>query len=137
MFYTVEPQYKVKDVFVNLKNFYILDVQELIKTSHLDLSKGYNIYFINKTILDTIEEQYNKKSNKGLIFINKNLSVDSVDNITNELTKRNVWVRNILIDNGQCPKLKHIYYNFEEVLFFDKYKKIKIDESLFNGNMFW
>lgn len=128
IFYTVEPAYKIKEVFVNLKYFYILDISELMKSMHLDLSKSYNIYFMNKTILDTIEEQYKRRCVKGIIFINRGLSIEAVHNIEEQLKMRNIHVKNILIDNNQCPKLKKFYPYFEDVLFYERFRKIKINE---------
>lgn len=135
IYYTVESLYRLKDVFLNLKNFYILDIHELIKSMHLDLSKGYNVYYVNKTILDTLEEQSDKNSVKGVIFINKGLTIEVVNNITEQLSKKHIDVKNILIDNGSCPKVKQLYPYFEDILFYERFRKIKISD--FTENNIW
>ena len=63
--------------------------------------------------------------------INKHLSKDLFDSFKYQFKKDGNDIRIVLIDNGQFPKHQDIMDIFDEVIFYDRFKKNKIVE--FNG----
>ena len=129
IYFSVEPQWKIKSIFLNLKNFYILDIQEIISNMELDTTKTTAIYYINNYIIDEIKTKSRIKRIHGILYINKNLNKDIFLNLKSKLEDDKDINKYILIDNGVTSKLKDIYSNFQEVLFFDRFQKIKISEG--------
>ena len=97
---------------------------------NLDLTKNTSVYFINNFILNKILLKAKIKNTQGIIYINKNLNEDIVLNIQKQFEKNNlssIIEKYILIDDGQFPKLKFLYPKFEEILFFDRFQKNKLN----------
>lgn len=60
----------------------------------------------------------------GVIYINKNLSPTLVTSIRDAFCKDDIKM--VLIDNAQVPKHTDLMDLFDEVTFFDRFKKNKI-----------
>ena len=82
---TVEPVSKIKNVFVNLSAFYILDIKAIIERLKLNMNKPSNVYFANNYISELIETQAKSKRLQGIIYINSNLNVTILDSIYNHI----------------------------------------------------
>lgn len=57
LYITTEPEYKIKQVFTNAKNFYILDIDRLISEMGVNPEDKAGIYLINKEIQRIITYQ--------------------------------------------------------------------------------
>lgn len=55
LYITTEPERKLRQLFCNAKNFYMLDVPQLIKQMGLDPSKNTSVYIINEEIQRIIQ----------------------------------------------------------------------------------
>lgn len=124
LYLTVESEKVLANSFTNLKSFYILNIDNILK--EIDTRKQSYKYFVNKIILDTLIEQSSLKKIKGIIYINSNLNDNIIQSLKNKIENINTIQSIVLIDNGSTLKLKKLYNNFPEILFFQRYKKIKI-----------
>lgn len=122
---TSESESKLKQVYSNIKNFYILDADKFIKSLDLDMSKQSSVYIANDEIKKIIVSQSKLKKYKGIIYINKHLSDDLYQSFKVCLSKYDN-VKIMLIDNGQFPKHEDIMGVFDEVLFYERFKKNRI-----------
>lgn len=125
---TVEPATKIKNVFVNLSAFYILDVKSIIEGLKLNMNKPSNIYFANNYISNLIESQAKSKRLQGIIYINAELNASIIDSIYAHLKEISTIEGMVLMDDGFAPKLKDYHKLFEEILFFPTVKRVKILE---------
>ena len=74
IYVTSESSAKIQNLIMNIKNFFIFDVQEFINNFNLDVSKPANIYLINNEITNTILSASKLKKYQGIIYINTNLT---------------------------------------------------------------
>ena len=121
---TSEPEKILVNSFTNIKSFYILNIDEILKDINVK-NTSYK-YFLNKTITDTLIEQSSLKKIKGIIYINSNLNENVIKGLQNKIQTIENIESLILIDNGATLKLKALYNFVDEVLFFQKWRKIKI-----------
>lgn len=126
IFFTVEPQYMIKSIFANAKCFSILDVQELIKDYDVNIHKPSDLYYINNIIINKIKHFSSLKRSLGIIYINNEIKPKMLDSLKQVFKDEKEQPKFILIDNGIVPKLSDIHNQFEEVLFYERFKKIKI-----------
>lgn len=131
IYMTSDSESKLRSIYSNLKNYYILDAQAFIKSLNLDLSKPSSIYIINDEIQTLLMSQLKLKKYKGVIYINKHLSKDLFNSFKYQFKKCGEDIKIVLIDNGQFPKHLDIMEIFDEVIFYERFKKNKIVE--FNG----
>jgi hypothetical protein len=128
IYVTSESETKLQNMIVNFKNFFVFDVQEFISNYKLDLTKPSNIYLINSEITNTILSASKLKKYQGIIYINKNLSESLYRSLVNKFGKEENIDKFILIDNGNAAKHKDLHDVFEEVFFYERFKKNKIIE---------
>lgn len=121
-----ESETKLSSVITNIKNFFVFDAQEFVKTFKLDLSKPSNIYFINNEITAQISSASKLKKYKGIIYINRNLSEQLYYSIKNKFIKDKNIDKIILIDNALVSKHRDLHELFSEVYFYDRFRKSKI-----------
>ena len=124
LYLTVESEKVLSNSFTNLKSFYILNIDNILK--EVNVREQTYRYFVNKIITDTLIEQSSLKKIKGIIYINSNLNESIIKNLQNKINTINTIDSIILIDNGSTLKLKKYYHEFSEILFFQKYRKIKL-----------
>lgn len=125
---TVESKYRIQNSFLNLNAFHIIDVQEIISSFNLDLSKQTNVFIINSYIEKSILNNTKSKRLQGIIYINNLLNETVIENLY-EMIKYNTNISQmVLLDDYYTPKLLNLYKNFEEILFFPSVRKIKIIE---------
>ena len=131
IYMTSDSETKLRSIYSNLKNYYILDVQSFIKSLNLDMSKPSSVYIINDEIQQLLSSQLKLKKYKGIIYINKHLSKELFNSFKYQFKKDGDEIKIVLIDNGQFPKHQDIMGIFDEVIFYERFKKNKIIE--FNG----
>ena len=119
---------------MNIKNFFIFDVQEFINNFDLDVSKPANIYLINNEITNTILSASKLKKYQGIIYINTNLTENLYYSLKKKFGNDEHIDKFVLIDNGNVPKHKELYPIFEEVLFYERFRKNKIVEYCAKNN---
>ncbi len=128
LYVTAESDRKLKNVFSNLSGFYIINVDSLIEMSHLDLSKNAHCFLMNSEIERLISIGAKSKRYSGIIYINSMLNKNTVQSLKqsiNNLTESNIDYI-VLLDSYELPKLKKLYKEFDEVIFFSGLKRTKI-----------
>lgn len=131
IYITTESEQKLNVLFSNIKNFYIIDVQSFINSFKLDLSKQYNIFFLNSELLSMIKSNSKLKKYQGIIYINKNLNTDNLTSLKKKIKNIKNIDKTILIDNKNYPKLQKLYSICEEIYFYERFSKNKIID--YNG----
>lgn len=121
---TSERESLLKNVYANIKDYFILDAHAFIKSLNIDMTKRTSIYLANDELQQLINSQLKLKKNKGVIYINKNLSEDLYFSFKEIFGKKGVKI--VLIDNGQFPKHEDIMTTFDEVIFYERFRKTKI-----------
>lgn len=125
---TVETQERIKNTFLNLNLFYMLDIEQVICEYGLDISKPHNRFLLSQEIEKIIVAQTKSKRLEGIIYINKGLTKNIVSHIY-KLVKRIPKIENVvIIDDDTHPKLKDLYKDVDEVFFFPSVKRVKILE---------
>lgn len=128
LYVSTESDRKLRNVFSNLSGFYIINVDSLIEMSHLDLSKNAHCFLMNSEIGRLISIGAKSKRYSGIIYINSALNKDTVQSLKQSV--ENLGDSNIdyvvLLDDYELPKLKKLYKQFDEVIFFSSLKKTKI-----------
>jgi len=132
IYVTNEPINRLKNSFSNLNTFAIIDVDLIVKTINLDLTKPHNVFLINSEIEKLIATNCKSKKYKGIIYINSKLNNDILTNlltlIENEDKKTTEITDLILLDDHDTPKLQRLYYMVEEIMYFSTFKRVKILE---------
>lgn len=132
LYITNESYNRLKNSFSNLNTFAIIDVDLIIKSINLDLSKKHNVYLVNSEIEKLIVANCKNKKYKGIIYINSSLNDDILNNLLTLIGNKDKKTENltdiILMDDCETPKLQKFYYMVEEIMFFSTFKKVKILE---------
>ena len=126
IYITTEPEQKLKQIFCNAKNFYMLDVKNLIASMNIDCSKASSIYLINEEIEKIIMSKAVLKRVRGIFYIVENLNERLINNIKIRLSKLSEVNEFILIDNGYCPIHQQYAHMFNDVIFYERFRKNKI-----------
>lgn len=132
IYVTNEPINRLKNSFSNINTFAIIDVDLIVKTINLDLTKTHNVYLINSEIEKLIATNCKSKKYKGIIYINSKLNTNILSNllslIENEDKKTSDVTDIILLDDYDTPKLQRYYYMVNEIMYFSSFKRVKILE---------
>ncbi len=129
IYVTSEPETKLENVIMNIKNFYVFNVQQFVASFNLDLTKKSNIYLVNNEIMDNLNNVSKLKKYQGIIYINKNLSEALYKSLKKSFAK-NIYIDSfVLIDNMNVPRWRNLHSVFEEVLFYQRFHKMRIVES--------
>lgn len=130
MYVTAEPVRKLKGAFTNMNTFYVIDVDDLVARSGLDVGKESHRFLINKEIEGLIVAGAKSKRYNGIMYINSNIGRDVIDGIRKSIGEiTNSRVDGIaLLDDYDTPKMKRYYGLFDEVIFFTTFRKMKIIE---------
>lgn len=131
LYVTSESYYRIKNGFSNINAFAIIDVNLIIDTLKLDMTKTYNIFLVNDEIKKLLSLYSKSKKYRGIIYITKDINSDVIDNIKALMsdTEYSHSVSDIiLLDDYDIPKLEKYYRCVNEVMFFSTFKKIKIIE---------
>lgn len=119
---------KIKQSFLNLRLYYFIDVNEILKNLGYDkktLNK-FNEFIINQTIESKIITATSSKRFKSIVYINENLSKDIINGLQNFSEDIPKIENLVFIDDDTNDKQFHEF--FKELLFFPTGKKLKIIE---------
>lgn len=127
---TIEPYWKLNNVFSNLNMFYLIDVDTLIRDSSLNPDKQSHRYLINTEIERLIVAAARSRRYTGVLYINSMISCDIILGIRNSISGiSSSRIEDMaLLDDYDTPKLKQYYGLFDEVIFFPTFKKMRIVE---------
>jgi len=127
---TIEGINKIKRSFLNLKLFSVINVLEIIEQFGYTYSTidDYSAFIINKKIIDLIKNYSRSKRIRGIIYCNPYLSDVVIDGLYEILVPYDKISEVVLLDDYNVPKLKHLYYQFDEIIFFPSIKKIRLIE---------
>lgn len=127
---TVEGINKIKRSFLNLKLFSVINVLEIIEQFGYTYSTidDYSAFIINKKIIDLIKNYSRSKRIRGIIYCNPYLNDTVIDGLYEILVPYDKISEVVLLDDYNVPKLKHLYYQFDEIIFFPSIKKIRLIE---------
>lgn len=125
---TSETYFRLQNNLVNINKFNIIDVDFIIKSLNLDMSKDYNKFLINSEIVKLIHTASKNKKIKGIIYINSNLCENVINNIKDILLEIPSISELVLLDDYNLPKLKHLYNNVDEIMYFSTFRRIRIIE---------
>ena len=87
-----------------------------------------NVYYINGRIIEDIISTSKLKKYQGIIYINKNITEVLYHNLKKKFGNVPTIDKFVLIDNGNAAKHKDLYGIFEEVFFYERFKKNRIIE---------
>lgn len=131
LYVTSESYYRIKNGFSNINAFAIIDVNLIIDTLKLDMTKTYNIFLVNDEIKKLLSLYSKSKKYRGIIYITSNINKNVIDNIKSLISTDeydHAVNELILLDDYDTPKLEKYYKFVNEVMFFSTFKKIKIIE---------
>ena len=128
LYLTSESYYRIENGFTNIHTFAIIDVNLILDTLKLDMSKQSNIFLINSEIKKLLISCAKNRKYKGIIYIAPSINEHIIDNINAVVNEISTIDDVILLDDYDAPKLKEYYNYVEEVMFFSTFKKIKIIE---------
>lgn len=126
IYITSEPAEKLETLIINFKNFYVFDVQKFIADMGIDTRKKANIYYINNEIISDLTNVSKLKKYQGIIYINKNISESLYKNLKKKFSDVPSIGKFILIDNGNASRHRELFDVFEEVYFYQRFRKNKI-----------
>lgn len=86
------------------------------------------MYYINNEITQDIIAISKLKKYQGIIYINKNITEQLYHNLKKKFQGVPTINKFILIDNGNAFKHKDLFPIFEEVFFYERFKKNRIIE---------
>lgn len=125
LYLTTESQKSLNKLFSNISSFYVLDINDILKELPAINDNKYAVAFVNNYILDTIKEKMKLKKIKGIIYINKNLNKSIISNLKTKLIEESTDLNVVILDKVSL-KLKDLYSECDEVVFFSRIKKIKL-----------
>jgi hypothetical protein len=139
LYVTVENYEKVKTSFLNLRSFSIINVQEIMDNFGYtyETLDEYSQFIVNDEIRSIMNESISKKKFFNIIYINTELSVDTIENLKDFAKESNKIDKFIFIDDGISHK--DLYPLFDEIIFFPKCKRTRIVQckSIKNPLYYW
>ena len=125
---TSETQFRLHNNLTNINTFFVVDVDNIIKSLDLDITKQHNIFLVNSEISKLIISAAKVKKYKGIIYINSNISKNVLDNIKKIISNIPTIDDIVLLDDYNLPKLKHLYSEVDEIMYFSTFRRIRIIE---------
>lgn len=132
LYFTIEPQAKIKSVLANVKSFYIIDMDEIRKENGIKSSQALrpaDKFFINSIIVERINVAARQKQIQGIVYINNQITPDILSGFKKITDSLGMNSKFVLLDDGRIPKCRMIHGLFEEVLFFERFRKLRITEA--------
>ncbi len=125
-----EPLIRLKNDITNLSSYKIIDVDWILESCGLNPDDEVHGYIITSEIKRMINEALRSKKSPGIIYINSRLDASLVYSLKMTLLEINgADIMDIdLFDDKDVPKYKELYKLFDEVVFYNKYKKIRLLE---------
>lgn len=127
---TTEGTSKLKRSFLNLKLFSIINVPEILEEFGYTYStiNEYGAFIVSKRINSLITSYAKSKRIRGIIYSNPMVDDDLIPNLMSQIANFESITEAVLLDDYHTPKLKHLYHNFDEIIFFPSIKKIRLIE---------
>lgn len=129
IYVTTEPESKLSQVIVNIKNFFIFDVQQFLRDLRLNPSRPSDVYILNMELINKIRSVSKMKKFQGIIYINRNLNERLYHALKDRFGNDETIDKFILIDNGVTHKHQDLYDVFDEIFFFERFSRNRIIES--------
>ena len=132
LYFTIESQAKIKSVLANLKSFYIIDMNDIRKEHGIRNSQALrpaDRFYINSIIIEKLNIAKRQKQIQGIVYINDHITQDILTGFRKITESLDMGSKFVLLDDGRVPKCRLIHGLFEEVLFFERFKKLKILET--------
>ena len=128
---TTENTQKLKRSFLNLKLFSIIYVPEILDKYgyNYDTIDDYGSFIVSNKINELIQSHAKSKRIRGIIYSNPTISEDLIPNLFETLADLDTITEIVLLDDYYLPKLKKLYINFDEIIFFPSIKKIRLIEA--------
>ena len=128
---TTEGTQKLKRSFLNLKLFSIIHVPEILNKYGYtyDTIDEYGSFIVSNKINDLINTHAKSKRIRGIIYSNPVINEELLPNLFETLLNLETISEIVLLDDYYLPKLKHLYPNFDEIIFFPSIKKIRLVEA--------
>ena len=101
-------------------------MQKFIEDMGIDTRKPANVYYINNEITNELTTISKLKKYQGIIYINKNINEKILMNLKKKFQSCESIQKFVLIDNGNASKHRDMFELFEEVYFYQRFKKNKI-----------
>jgi len=128
---TIEGVQKLKRSFLNLKLFSIIHVPEILGRYgySYETIDEYGSFIVSNKINELIQSYAKSKRIRGIIYSNPDINEDLIPNLFETLVNIETISEIVLLDDYHLPKLKHLYPNFDEIIFFPSIKKIRLIEA--------
>lgn len=125
-----EPYERLKNEVSNLNSYKIIDVDYIVETCGLDPDNDVHGYIITSEIKKMIADGFKSKRCHGIVYINSRLNAALVYSLKNTLLQLNGCdiVDICIFDDKQVPKFECLYKLFDEIVFYNKCKRIKLIE---------
>jgi len=125
---TTEGIQKLKRSFLNLKLFSIIHVPEILEKYGYtyETIDEYGSFIVSNRINDLVTTYSKSKRIRGIIYSNPTVSEDLIPNLFETLEYLDTVTEIVLLDDYHMPKLKHLWHNFDEIIFFPSIKKVRL-----------
>lgn len=124
---------KIKESFLNVKSFFIIDVKELLESLQFIKNKNYFEFLTNEEIKNKIIEATEKKRYNNIIYINEDIDINIIENLKDVL-KEIIHINKFIFIDEDEQQDKKLYPLFDEIIFFPKQKKVRIIECEYIKN---
>jgi len=127
---TIEGTQRLKKSFLNLKLFSIIYIPDILAEYGYTYSTidDYGSFIISNQINELIKTYAKSKRIRGIFYSNPDLNEEILPNIFETLAEIPTINEVVLMDDYNVPKLTHLYCNFDEIVFFPAYKKVRLIE---------
>lgn len=130
VYITIEGNNRLKRSFLNLKVFYIINIQDIfVENGYNDINipiDQYASFIINKKIQNLFKTYAKSKRIRGIIYSNPKLNEESIKSLFSFFDEIEEIDEVVLLDDYNVPKLKSYYHLFDEIIFFPSIKKIRL-----------
>lgn len=127
IYITSEPKKKLKSIFINLKFFHIISVDNLIKRYNIDITRPTSAYLLYEMITRDIERISSSKFIKGIIYSYSAIDEEIIYNLE-EYIKYNDYLDSLVLLDGDNQKHINLYKCFSEILYIPSAERVKILE---------
>lgn len=140
LYVTLEEYEKVKTSFLNLRSFSIINVQEIMDNFgyNPETLNEYAQFIVNDEIRNIIKYSITRKKHFNIIYVNTELTVDTIENLKDFVKESDKIDKFIFIDDSEQSH-KDLYPLFDEIIFFPMYKRMRIIQckSIKNPLYYW
>lgn len=140
LYVTLEEYEKVKSSFLNLRSFSIINVQEIMDNFGYtpETLNEYAQFIVNDEIRNIIKDSITRKKYFNIIYVNTELTVDTIENLKDFAKETGKIDKFIFIDDNEQSH-KDLYPLFDEIIFYPMYKRMRIIQckSIKNPLYYW